>query len=91
MSATLEPQSKPGPKTRGPRKQFPVRMPSEQFLLYKRRAEAEGVSVSDYIVATLARAHDLPEPEYVTQAREQARREAEQYREMKEGHLPIAM
>lgn len=60
-------------------------------MLYKRRAEAEGVSISDYIVATLARAHDLPEPDYVTQSREQARRQADEYREPKEGHLPIAM
>lgn len=88
MSETPEQRRKPGRKPRGPRKQFPIRVPSEQFMLYKRQAEAEGIPIGDYIVAALARAHQLPEPEYVTQSREQARK---QYQEVKEGHLPIAM
>lgn len=57
-------------------------------MLYQRQAEAQGIPIGDYIVAALARAHELPEPEYVTESREQARK---QQKLVEEGHLPIAM
>lgn len=58
---------RPGPEPKGQRRQFTLRVPVEQFEIYEREAASEGASLGDYLVAALARGHDLPEPTYVTQ------------------------
>jgi hypothetical protein len=56
---------KPGPKPKGVRKQFTMRLPADQFAVYKAEAEQRGTSLADYLTEVLARGHGLPEPEYL--------------------------
>ncbi len=45
--------------------QIAVRPPRDQFDLYRRLAEEGGYpSISDYLVARLAQAHELPVPQW---------------------------
>lgn len=58
-----------GPEHKGARKQFTLRVPDDQYRVYKREADEQGLSLADYLAAALARSHDLPEPGYVHRKR----------------------
>lgn len=63
MSATRS--RKPGPEPKGIRRQFTVRVPIDQYDVYKQEADARGLSLGDYLTSVLARGHGLPEPDYL--------------------------
>ena len=58
-------RNRPGPKPKGARKQFTMRLPEDQFAIYKREADERGISLADYLTEVLAHGHGLPEPEYL--------------------------
>lgn len=61
-----EERRKSGPRRKGVRRQFTIRVPEEQFAVYEAAAlAADGLDVGDYIAARLAEAHDLPVPSYI--------------------------
>lgn len=57
--------TRPGPKPKGDREQITARFPRGHLDVYRQRAEQAGMSLSDYLALTLARAHDLGEPGYL--------------------------
>lgn len=67
--ATHASHRKPGRQPKGVRHQLTVRVPIEQFAVYQAEADAEGLSVADYLTAALARQHGLAEPDYVYRGR----------------------
>ena len=53
-----------GPKARwGPRTQQTMYWPVEHRALYEREAAARGLSLSEYLIRTLAKVHGLPVPD----------------------------
>ncbi len=60
---------RPGPEPKGVRRQFTLRLPDDQYAVYKQEADALGMSLADYLAAALARGHGLPEPDYVHRSR----------------------
>lgn len=60
---------RPGPDPRGPRSQFTLRLPHGHREIYRELADAEGISLADYITRTLAEVHDLDLPTYLQQPR----------------------
>lgn len=74
--ATTRPRKRPGPQPKGVRRQFTFRLPVEQYEIYKREADRQGMALADYFTAALARGHGLPEPGYLH------RRHAEQQQEL---------
>jgi hypothetical protein len=51
--------------SKGERRQIPLRIPAEQFEVYRRAAADGGYpSINDYLVAKLAAGHQLPEPSW---------------------------
>lgn len=63
-------QKRPGPKPKGVRKQFTMRLPSDQFEVYKAEATRRKISLADYLTEVLARGHGLPEPDYLHRHRQ---------------------
>jgi predicted HicB family RNase H-like nuclease len=63
---------KPGPVPRGPRSQFTLRLPPGHRALYKAHADAEGISLADYITRALAEMHDLDLPAYLQRHNDRA-------------------
>ncbi len=58
---------KPGTRPKGNRHAITVRVPEDQWELYRQFAQSEGYeSLSDYVCALLAREHDLRVPDYAT-------------------------
>lgn len=57
--------TRPGPKPKGDREQITARFPRGHLDVYRRQAEAHGMSLNDYLALTLAKAHDLTEPSYL--------------------------
>ena len=50
-------------QSKGERRQIPLRIPAEQFEVYRQAAADGGYpSINDYLVAQLAAVHQLPEP-----------------------------
>ncbi len=62
-------RKKPGPAPRGPRSQFTLRLPPGHRDIYKDLADAEGISLADYITRSLAEVHDLDLPSYLQRPR----------------------
>ncbi|MGL5826796.1 MAG: hypothetical protein ACRCYU_18595 [Nocardioides sp.] len=58
-------RKRPGPKPKGLRRQFTMRLPEDQFAVYKAEAERRKLSLADYLTESLARGHGLPEPAYL--------------------------
>ena len=58
-------RKKPGPAPRGPRSQFTLRLPPGHRDIYKDLADAEGISLADYITRSLAEVHNLDLPSYL--------------------------
>lgn len=58
-------RKRPGPKPKGVRKQFTMRLPADQFEVYKAEATRREISLADYLTEVLARGHGLPEPAYL--------------------------
>lgn len=56
---------KPGPVPKGARHQFTLRLPDQQYEIYKQTADEAGLSLADYLAAALAKSHGLPVPDYV--------------------------
>ena len=42
-----------------------MRLPADQFAVYKAEADQRGISLADYLTEELARGHGLPEPDYL--------------------------
>lgn len=54
---------------KGERHQIPLRVPKDQFEVYRTAAAQHGYpSINDYLAARLAELHDLPEPEWARPA-----------------------
>jgi hypothetical protein len=52
-------------QSKGERRQIPLRIPAEQFDVYRQAAADGGYpSINDYLVAQLALVHELPEPRW---------------------------
>ena len=50
-------------QSKGERRQIPLRIPTEQFVVYRQAAADGGYpSVNDYLVTRLAEVHELPGP-----------------------------
>lgn len=62
-------RKRPGPQPKGVRKQFTMRLPEDQFAVYKAEADRRDVSLADYLTEVLARGHGLPEPDYLHRRR----------------------
>lgn len=62
-------RARPGPKPKGVRRQFTLRVPDDQYEVYQGLAAEAGMPVSDYLAVMLARHHGLPDPEYVLRKR----------------------
>lgn len=58
-------RARPGPKPKGVRKQFTIRVPADQYAIYQQNAERAQMPVADYLAVVLAQKHNLPIPEYV--------------------------
>ena len=56
---------KPGPKPKGVRTPISARIPTDHYAHYKAHAEALGLDFTDYVALRLARAHGLPDPDYI--------------------------
>ncbi len=55
--------------SKGERRQIPLRIPAEQFEVYRQAAADGGYSsINDYLVAQLAAVHQLPEPAWTRPA-----------------------
>lgn len=67
--ATPRPRKRPGPEPKGVRRQLTVRLPIDQYEVYKGEADSRGMPMADYVAAVLARGHGLPEPAYLRRAR----------------------
>lgn len=57
--------TKRGPAPKGDREQFTFRLPRTHLEEYRRRAEAAGMPLGDYLATRLAHDHDLGEPGYI--------------------------
>ena len=68
-------RKRPGPKPKGVRKQFTMRLPADQFAVYKAEADRREVSTADYLTEVLARGHGLPEPDYLHRRRDEHQQE----------------
>lgn len=60
-----------GRRPKGDREPMHVRVPRDHKRLYEQEAAKAGLFVGDYIAVMLARAHDLPEPDYLPQLHEE--------------------
>jgi hypothetical protein len=53
--------ARPGPRSKGPRTQFTLRVPDDHFAKYKALAQAAGFTkINDYLAFKLAEVHGLP-------------------------------
>lgn len=62
---------KPGQQPKGDRAAITVRVPREHYDTYVAAAQAEGLSLSDYMTLVLCDAHGLRVPDYVRRTRDQ--------------------
>jgi len=67
--ASIRTRKRPGPQPKGVRKQFTVRVPLDQYAVYKGEADARGITLVDYLAGVLARGHGLEEPAYLRRNR----------------------
>lgn len=56
---------RPGPESKGDRRQFTMRLPAHDFAIYKAAADKQGLSLADYLAGVLAHGHGLPTPTYL--------------------------
>jgi len=56
---------KRGPKPKGVRVPVSVLVPAEHQALYAEHAERMGLPITDYFALFMARAHELPDPDYI--------------------------
>lgn len=63
--------NKPGPKPKGDRVPITARIPRDHHPRYEQQASDAGLPLCDYVALVMARAHGLPEPEYLSRTRKQ--------------------
>lgn len=64
--------ARPGRPPKGRRAQITLRVPIEHAEHYREEATREGLALMDYLARELAKAHELPEPAYLSRSRAQA-------------------
>lgn len=52
-----------------------MRLPEDQFAVYKAEADRREISLADYLTEVLARGHGLPEPDYLHRHRDEHQQE----------------
>ena len=61
----MEEHRKRGRKPKGNRDAVSALVPVEHKALYERLAEQMGIPLTDYVALYMARAHNLPDPDYI--------------------------
>lgn len=62
---------RPGPDPKGLRGQFTGRAPTDHLERYREEAQKAGLPLGDYLAATLALAHGLAVPDYISRPKAQ--------------------
>jgi hypothetical protein len=71
--AAAAPRRKPGNPGLGARKAITSRVPPPHWAVYAQEAEEAGIPLGDYVARILARAHKLPEPEWIEERQRKSR------------------
>lgn len=71
--AAAAPRRKPGNPGLGARKAITSRVPPPHWAVYEEGARRAGIPLGDYVARELARAHKLPEPEWIEQRQRKSR------------------